>query len=58
MERPTHARYTGNVGSSCSPANVKQSAFPVAQEGARPAVDGCTNQNYALLIMIGVGVAD
>jgi hypothetical protein len=53
------ARYTpATVGGSCSPANAKQSAFPVAPGGAMPPVDGCTKQDYAVLIVIGVGVED
>lgn len=53
------ARYTpATVGGSCSPANAKQTAFPVAPGGAMPPVDGCTKQDYAVLIVIGVGVED
>ena len=51
------ARYTpAAVGSSCSPANAKQTTFPVAPGGAMPPVEGCTKQDYAVLIVIGVGV--
>jgi hypothetical protein len=51
------ARYTpATMGSSCSPANAKQSAFPVAPGGAMPPVEGCTKQDYAVLIVIGLGV--
>lgn len=53
------ARYTPTtMGGSCSPANAKQSAFPVAPGGAMPSVDGCTKQDYAVLIVIGLGVED
>ncbi len=53
------ARYTPVTGSgSCSPANAKQSAFPVAPGGAMPPVDSCTKQDYAVLIVIGMGVED
>jgi hypothetical protein len=53
------ARYTpAAVGSSCSPANAKQTAFPVAPGGAMPPVEGCTKQDYAVLIVIGVGMGD
>jgi hypothetical protein len=53
------ARYTpATVGGSCSPANAKQTAFPVAPGGAMPPVEGCTKQDYAVLIVIGVGVED
>lgn len=50
------ARYTPAAGSSCSPANAKQTAFPVAPGGAMPQVEGCTKQDYAVLIVIGMGV--
>lgn len=51
------ARYTpSTAGSSCSPANAKQTAFPVAPAGAMPPVEGCAKQDYAVLIVIGVGV--
>ncbi|HWG95508.1 MAG TPA: hypothetical protein VN647_00385 [Nitrospira sp.] len=53
------ARYTpATVGGSCSPANAKQTAFPVAPGGAMPPVEGCTKQDYAVLIVIGMGVED
>jgi hypothetical protein len=53
------ARYrpaTGGV--SCSPANARKTAFPVAPGRAMPPVDGCEKQDYAVLIVIGVGVED
>jgi hypothetical protein len=46
------------VGGSCSPANAKQTAFPVAPGGAMPPVEGCTKQDYAVLIVIGMGAED
>jgi hypothetical protein len=53
------ARYTpATVGGSCSPANAKQAAFPIAPGGAMPPVEGCTKQEYAVLIVIGMGVED
>jgi hypothetical protein len=53
------ARYTpATAGGSCSPAHAKQTAFPVAPGGAMPPVEGCTKQDYAVLIVIGVGVED
>ncbi len=53
------ARYTpAAVGGSCSPANAKQTAFPVTPGGAMPPVDGCVKQDYAVLIVIGVGLED
>ncbi len=51
------ARYTpATVGGSCSPATAKQAAFPVAPGGAMPPVEGCAKQDYAVLIVIGMGV--
>ena len=51
------ARYTpAPVGGSCSPANAQKTAFPVAPGGAMPPVEGCTKQDYAVLIVIGIGV--
>ncbi len=53
------ARYTpAAVGGSCSPANAQKTAFPVAPGGAMPPVEGCTKQDYAVLIVIGVGGED
>jgi hypothetical protein len=53
------ARYTpATVGGSCSPANARKAAFPVVPGGVMPPVEGCTKQDYAVLIVIGVGVED
>lgn len=53
------ARYTpAAVGGSCSPANAQKTAFPVSPGGTMPPVEGCTKQDYAVLIVIGVGVED
>ncbi len=52
------ARYTPVTGNSCSPANAKQTAFPIAPGGAMPPVEGCTKQDYAVLIVIGMSVED
>jgi hypothetical protein len=53
------ARYTpAAVGGSCSPTNAPKTAFPVAPGGTMPPVEGCTKQDYAVLIVIGVGVED
>lgn len=50
------ARYTpATMGESCSPAHTNQTAFPVAPGGVMPPVEGCTKQDYAVLIVIGVG---
>lgn len=53
------ARYTpAAAGSSCSPGNARQTAFPVAPGGAMPPVEGCAKQDYAVLLVVGVGVED
>ncbi len=52
------ARYTPAAGSFCSPANAKQTAFPIAPGGSMPPVEGCTKQDYAVLIVIGIGMED
>ena len=50
-------RYTpatdGNA--SCSPANAKKSDFPVRPGATMPGVDGCSKQDYSVLIVIGLG---
>jgi hypothetical protein len=46
------------VGGSRSPPNAKLTAFPIAPGGAMPPVEGCTKQDYAVLIVIGMGVED
>jgi hypothetical protein len=51
------ARYTPAAGGdSCSPENAHKAAFPVVPGGAMPPVEGCAKQDYAVLIVIGVGV--
>src|SRR6476659_768709 len=53
------ARYRpATGGGSCSPANAQKTAFPVAPGGVMPPVEGCTKQDYAVLIVIGVAVED
>jgi hypothetical protein len=51
-------RYTSGARGSnaCTPANAKQSAFPVIPGGPMPAVEGCNKQDYQVLIVIAVGV--
>jgi hypothetical protein len=51
------ARYTPVTNNnSCSPANARKAAFPVAPGGTMPPVEGCNKQDYAVLIVIGVPV--
>ena len=49
------ARYAPKAGTGkCSPTNAPRAAFPVAAGRAMPAVAGCAQQDYAVLIVIGV----
>lgn len=51
------ARYMpATAGAACSPVNVPQTAFPVEPGGAMPPVAGCAQQDYAVLIVIGVAL--
>ncbi len=51
------ARYRPASGDgSCSPVAVRQAGFPVAPGAVMPHVEGCKKQDYAVLIVIGVGV--
>jgi hypothetical protein len=53
------ARYRpATAGGSCSPASAQQTAFPVAPGAVMPPVAGCRQQDYAVLIVIGVSVGD
>jgi hypothetical protein len=51
------ARYTPakNRG-SCTPAQARQSDFPVAPGGPMPPVANCQKQDYSVLIVLGVAV--
>jgi hypothetical protein len=49
------ARYGPKEGDgTCSPVNAPRNAFPVEPGGAMPPVAGCAQQDYAVLIVIGV----
>jgi len=50
------ARYTppASGATSCTPANAKQANFPVTPGAAMPPVEGCSKQDYTVLIVIGV----
>lgn len=53
------ARYRPVAGAAvCSPAKVQRAAFPIAPGGVMPPVEGCMKQDYTVLIVIGVEVAD
>lgn len=59
MEQVPVPRYTpAAVGGSCSLANAKQTAFLIAPGGAIRPVEGCTKRDYAVLIVIGIGLED
>ena len=55
---PCHAaRYVPvSRESSCSPAMVQKTAFPVAPGVPMPAIKGCNKKEYAVLFVIGVAV--
>jgi hypothetical protein len=49
------ARYTpASGGNSCSPEKAQQASFPVAPGATMPAVDGCKQQDYQVLIVMGM----
>jgi hypothetical protein len=51
------ARYTpAAAASACSPAHAQLTSFPVPPGAAMPPVENCHKQDYAVLIVIGVGV--
>jgi hypothetical protein len=53
------ARYTPAGGeNSCSPGSAPKAAFQVAPGQPMPAVQGCSKQDYAVLIVIGIATDD
>ena len=51
------ARYRPAEGAgSCSPAKARMTDFPVAPGAAMPPVEGCQQQDYQVLIVIGMAV--
>ena len=54
------ARYppTTDQNASCTPANAPQDAFRVAAGAEMPPVAGCMKQDYAVLFIVGVAVAE
>ena len=49
------ARYTPAASdNSCSPTKVQIAAFPVAPGAPMPPVEGCSKQDYEVLIVIGM----
>lgn len=49
------ARYTpATINNLCSPANVRTTGFPVNPGAAMPVVNGCTKQDYTVLIVVGL----
>jgi len=55
--RSARYRPAGGAG-ACSPERARQSAFPVAPGAEMPPVEGCTKQDYAVLIVIGLPAGD
>lgn len=47
------ARYTANAGQSCTPDKTPTGVFPMSPGIAMPAVEGCTKQDYQVLIVVG-----
>jgi len=52
------ARYRPAGDGLCSPASAPKAAFPVAPGAAMPAVAGCRQQDYAVLIVVAVETDD
>lgn len=51
------ARYTRPLGEGvCSPEKAPPSEFPVAPGAKMPPVEGCSKQDYSVLIVVGVAV--
>ena len=51
------ARYTPLTNDSlCSPAKAQGTAFPVAPGAPMPEIEGCSKQDYAVLIVFGIAV--
>jgi hypothetical protein len=49
------ALYTArNDGRACTPGNTPTQVFPMSLGRAMPAVEGCTKQDYQVLIVIGM----
>jgi len=51
--RAARYRHAGS-NKTCAPDSVKKAAFPVSAGRTMPAVDGCSKQDYAVLIVIGL----
>ncbi len=53
------ARYKpANASNSCTPANVRLTGIPVRPGVAMPVVNGCRQQDYAVLIIVGLPVTN
>ena len=51
------ARYKpAKTNNACSPDNVRTTGFPVKPGAAMPVVNGCSKQDYAVLIVVGLPV--
>jgi hypothetical protein len=47
------ARYTARDGQSCTPDKTPTGVFPMVPGVAMPAVEGCSKQDYQVLIVVG-----
>ena len=47
------ARYTAKAGQSCTPDKTPTGVFPMSPGIAMPAVEGCSKQDYQVLIVVG-----
>ena len=47
------ARYTADSGQSCTPDKTPTGVFPMSPGIAMPAVEGCSKQDYQVLIVVG-----
>ncbi len=51
------ARYTpATINNLCSPSNVRTTGFPVYPGAEMPVVNGCSKQDYTVLIVVGLPV--
>ncbi|MCF8486517.1 MAG: hypothetical protein K9G71_15010 [Rhodobacteraceae bacterium] len=52
------ALYTPRDGASCTPDNTPLSRFPMPPSEAMPSIDGCSKEDYQVLIVVGMMVGD
>lgn len=59
----THLRcraavYTATAGRSCTPDKTPTGVFPMSPDRSMPAIEGCSKQDYQVLIVTGMIVGD